>query len=148
MRYLRTDSIHQWTDGDYEVTTDPARVDLDVVYRFLSEESYWAQGRERELIEHAVRESRPYSLYHAPSSAQVGFARVLTDGTWLGWIGDVFVLSEHRGGRGKFLLSCIMADLEPLRRVVLETRDAHGLYAQFGFGPLENLQIRMERRRL
>jgi hypothetical protein len=146
MQYLQTDSIHQWTDGDYEVTSDPARVDFEVVYRFLSQESYWAQGRARELIECAVRASRPYSLYHAPSSEHVGFARVLTDGTWFGWIGDVFVLPEHRGSRGKFLLSCIMQDLVPVRRVALETRDAHGLYAQFGFAPLVHLEIRMERR--
>jgi hypothetical protein len=103
MRYLRPDSIHQWTDGEYVVTT--------------------AAGR------------------------QVGFARVLTDATWFAWIADVFVLRAHRGGRGKFIMRCITEDLAGVRRVVLGTRDAHGLYAQFGFRPVAEPANWMERMR-
>ena len=70
--------------------------------------------------------SRPYTLLHDPTGAAVGFARVVTDGSWFAWIGDVLVLAEHRGGRGQFLMRCVMEDLEPVRRVSLGTRDAHG----------------------
>ena len=135
MRFLRTDSIHRWTDGDYSVTTDPAAVDLDMIFRFLIEESYWWGGRPREALEHVVESSRPYTLLHDPTGAAVGFARVVTDGSWFAWIGDVLVLSEHRGGRGQFLMRCVMEDLEPVRRVSLGTRDAQNLYARFGFRP-------------
>jgi hypothetical protein len=145
MQFLRPDSIHRWTDGDYTIVTDHAAVDLDVIHRYLSEESYWAPGRERERTEHAVRYSRPYVLRHVPSDAQVGFARVVTDGEWFAWIGDVFVLAEHRGGRGKFLMRCIMEDLAGVRRVSLGTRDAHALYAQFGFEVLDHPEGLMER---
>ena len=87
MRFLRTDSIHRWTEGDYTVTTDPAVVDIDMVYRFLVEEAYWWHGRSRDVIEHGIANSRPYSLWHDPSGTQVGFARVLTDGVWFGgWV--------------------------------------------------------------
>jgi hypothetical protein len=143
--FLQPDSIHQWSDGDYIVTTDPARIDRDVVHRYISEESYWGHGRSRELTDQVVDNSRCYSLVHAPSGEQVGFARVLTDGCWFGWIGDVFVLEGHRGGRGKFLMRCVMEDLEPVRRVSLGTADAHSLYAQFGFTTVEHPERWMER---
>jgi hypothetical protein len=145
MQFLRIDSIHQWTDGDYSVTTDKALVDRDVVHHYLSQESYWAQGRTREQTEQLIDASRCYMLRHDPSAAQVGFARVLTDGFSMGWIGDVFVLEGHRGGRGKFLMRCISEDLALVRRVMLGTHDAHGLYAQFGFGPLSRPEVWMER---
>jgi hypothetical protein len=145
MQFLRIDSIHRWTDGDYSVTTERARVDVETVHRFLSEESYWAEGCSREYVEHVVAASRCYSLMHEPAAAQVGFARVVTDGAWFAWIGDVFVLPEHRGGHGKFLFRCVMDDLEPVRRVTLETRDAHGLYRQFGFAAPNRPETKMER---
>jgi hypothetical protein len=145
MQFLRPDSIHRWTEGDYTIVTDHAAVDHDVVYRFLEEQSYWARGRGRERMEHSIRYSRPYVLRHIPTDAQVGFARVVTDGEWFAWIADVFVLADHRGGRGKFLMRCIMEDLAEVRRITLGTRDAHGLYAQFGFGPLPNPDGVMER---
>ncbi|MGH8979027.1 MAG: GNAT family N-acetyltransferase [Acidimicrobiia bacterium] len=133
MRFLRTDSIHRWTEGDYTVTTDRDATNLDMVYRFLMDESYWWGGRPRAALEHVVEHSRPYTLRHDPTGEAVGFARVVTDGSWFAWIGDVLVLPEHRGGRGQFLLRCVMEDLEPVRRVSLGTRDAHDFYARFGF---------------
>ena len=145
MRSLHTDSIHRWTEGDYTVTTDPTVVDIDMVYAFLVEEAYWWHGRPREVVEHAIASSRPYSMFHDPTGKQVGFARVITDGCWFGWIGDVMVVPAHRGGRGKFLMRCVMDDLEPVRRVTLGTRDAHGLYAQFGFTPVQHPESWMER---
>jgi Acetyltransferase (GNAT) domain len=145
MQFLRIDSIHQWADGEYSVTTDKTRVDHEVVHRYLSQESYWAKGRAREQMDQLIAASRCYSLRHDPSDANVGFARVVTDGYSIGWIGDVFVLDAHRGGRGKFLMSCIRDDLAPVRRVMLGTQDAHGLYAQFGFAPLGRPELWMER---
>jgi Acetyltransferase (GNAT) domain len=139
-------SMREWTDGEYLVTTDRARVDHDVVHRFISEASYWAPGRSREISDHVIANSRCYSLFHEPSGAQVGFARVVTDGHWYAWIGDVFVLPEHRGGQGKFLMRCIMDDLAAVWRVALDTRDAHGLYAQFGFASPAHVERQMERR--
>src|SRR3954471_9436882 len=127
MPFLQIDSIRQWTDGDYSVTTDKSRVDFDVVHRYLSAESYWAEGRSREQTEQVIAASRCYTLRHEPSEAQVGFARVLTDGYAMAWIGDVFVIETHRGGRGKFLMSCMSDDLAVVRRVVLSTYDAHSL---------------------
>jgi hypothetical protein len=145
MQFLRIDSIHQWADGEYSVTTDKTRVDHDVVHRYLSQESYWAKGRLREQTEQLIAASRCYSLRHDPSDAHVGFARVVTDGYSIAWIGDVFVLEPHRGGRGKFLMTCIGDDLALVRRVMLGTQDAHGLYAQFGFAPLGRPELWMER---
>jgi GNAT superfamily N-acetyltransferase len=145
MPFLQLDAVHEWSDGDYVVTTDRSRVDRDVVHRYLAEESYWAKGRAREVTDQVIDNSRCYALVHVPTGAQVGFARVLTDGCWFGWIGDVFVLPEHRGGRGKFLVQCVMEDLASVRRVSLGTYDAHGLYAQFGFTPVEYPERWMER---
>ena len=120
MRFLRTDSIHRWTEGDYTVTTDPAVVDIDMVYAFLVEEAYWWHGRPREVVEHAIASSRPYRC--STTRPEAGRLRaVITDGCWFGWIGDVMVVPAHRGGRGKFLMRCVMDDLEPVRRVTLGT---------------------------
>jgi predicted N-acetyltransferase YhbS len=120
--------------GGYEVDDDRDRVDVDMVYRYLSEEAYWVLGRDRATIERLVREStRVIGVYL--SDQQVGFARVISDGTSVAWLGDVFVLAEHRGkGLGEEL---VRESVEfPDHRDVqwyLNTRDAHALYAKFGF---------------
>ena len=104
----RIDSIHRWTDGDYVVTTDRARVDLDVVHRFLSEDSYWAVGRTREQQALANDASTCFAVLHEPTGAQIGFARVLSDDVSFAWVADVFVLDGHRGqGVGVFLMQCV-----------------------------------------
>jgi len=140
------DSIRRWTDGDYTVTTDPARVDLDVVHRFISEESYWAEGRTREQQARANASSTCFSGLHEPSGAQVAFARVLTDDVSFGWVADVFVLAGHRArGVGGFLMQCVVEAYEHLPRLVLGTRDAHGVYAKVGFEPLIRVERWMER---
>jgi GNAT superfamily N-acetyltransferase len=120
--------------GGYEVDDDRGRMDIDMVYRYLSEEAYWVPGRDRATIERLVREStRVIGVYLGDQ--QVGFARVISDGTSVAWLGDVFVLAEHRGkGLGEELVR--EAVEFPDHRDVqwyLNTRDAHALYAKFGF---------------
>ena len=134
--------------GGYEVDDDRGRVDVDMVYRYLSEEAYWVRGRDRATIERLVREStRVIGVY--VGDQQVGFARVISDGTSVAWLGDVFVLAEHRGrGLGEEL---VRESVEfPEHRDVqwyLNTRDAHALYAKFGFeAPSDRTMVRPPRR--
>jgi GNAT superfamily N-acetyltransferase len=124
----------EWTRGDYVISTDPARLDLDVIHGFLVR-SYWADGRSRERVAQAIAGSIPFGLYHA-TSGQVGFARVVTDGVVLAFLADVFVLEPHRGhGFGAWLVEVALGlpELARVRRWLLGTRDAHGLYRRFGF---------------
>lgn len=119
-------------DG-YEVTSDPARVDLDAVHAFLTR-SYWAAGVPRDLIARAIAGSLPFSLLH--EGRQVGFARVVTDRATFAYLADVYILEEHRGrGLARRLMDAILAhpELQGLRRFMLVTRDAEGLYARYGF---------------
>lgn len=132
----------------YEFSTDRDRLDPDWVHRQLSENAYWALGRPREVQDAANASSRCYGMYAADSGAQVAFARVVTDGATFGWLCDVIVDPDARGdGVGKALLSAIVADLEPLglKRTLLATADAHGLYEQNGFGELREPAKWMER---
>ena len=128
----------------FSVSTDPDRIDLDFVTGFLSR-SYWAAGISRPVVERAVQGSLCFGLYEA--SRQVGFARVITDAATYAYLADVFVLESHRGrGLAKWLMEVIMAHpaLQGLRRFALATRDAHGLYAQYGFQPLGHPERHME----
>ena len=146
MPSLPSASIRRWSKCDYVVTTDPARVDLDVVHRFLSEDSYWALGRTREQQARANELCTCFSVVHEPTAAQVGFARVLTDDVSFGWVADVFVLDGHRAaGLGVFLMRCVTEAYEHVSRLVLGTRDAHGVYAKVGFEPLIRVERWMER---
>jgi GNAT superfamily N-acetyltransferase len=127
------------------VTTDPTRVDKDVVYEFLSR-SYWAKGIPRPVLERAIANSLCFSVFDGED--QVGFARVATDRATFAYLADVFVLPSHRGrGLSKLLMETIVAhpDLQGLRRWVLVTRDAHRLYARYGFKPLAKVDGYMER---
>ena len=102
-----------------------------------SSSSYWAPGIPRATVERAIQHSLCFSLLHG--TQQVGFARVITDRTTFAYLADVYVLEAHRGkGLAKWLVATILqhADLQGLRRFMLATRDAHGLYSQFGFGPV------------
>ena len=132
----------------YTISDDPAQLDLDAVHRYLSEESYWAQGLSRATLERSVAGSLCFGVYDG-SGAQVGFARVVTDRATFAWLADVFVLSAHRGrGLSKRLMAAVLAhpDLRGLRRFLLATRDAHGLYRQFGFETPAKPGSLMERR--
>lgn len=133
-------------DG-YRISTDPAALDLEVIHAFLSRESYWARGISRERVERSVRESCCFGLYVEATGALVGFARVITDYATFGYLGDVFVLPEHRGrGLSKWLVEVVLAhpDLQGFRRIMLATRDAHSLYARFGFAPVDRPEMLMQ----
>ncbi|HEX3982743.1 MAG TPA: GNAT family N-acetyltransferase [Acidisoma sp.] len=121
----------------YTISTDPMRLDLDVIHRFLGEESYWACGIPRRVVERSIENSLCFGLYHG--TVQVGLARVVTDKATFALLADVFVLPAHRGqGLSKCLVQSVMShpELQGLRRHLLLTSDAHGLYSQFGFTPL------------
>ena len=124
------------TDG-YEFTSDASKIDVSLVHRWLSEESYWAKGIPLAVVTRSIANSICFSILH-PADGQVGFARVITDRASFAYLADVFVLTPHRGkGLSKRLMTFIEAhpDLQGLRRWLLATRDAHALYAQFGFAP-------------
>ncbi len=131
-------------DG-YVVSTDRSLLDLDAVHAFLAKKSYWAAGISRERLETAVANSLPFGVYC--DGRQVGFARAITDYATFAYLADVYVDEAHRGrGVSKLLMEALLAhpQLQALRRWMLGTRDAHGLYAQFGFVPLEDPSRWME----
>jgi GNAT superfamily N-acetyltransferase len=130
--------------GDYEISSDPARLDVDAIHAFLTT-SYWCPGIPKDVIARAITGSLCFGLYH--SDAQVGFARVVTDEATYAYLCDVYVLEEHRGhGLGKWMMQAVMAhpSLQGLRRFTLVTRDAHKLYEGFGFKPLAKPEGHME----
>lgn len=129
----------------YLVSTDRELLDLDAVHAYLSRRSYWAAGISREQLETAIEHSLPFGLYREGS--QIGFTRVITDYATFAYVADVYVEEAQRGrGLSKLLLEAALAHpkLQRLRRWLLGTRDAHGLYSQFGFTPLEQPQRWME----
>jgi GNAT superfamily N-acetyltransferase len=108
-----------------------------LIQRFLSEQSYWAPGIPRHVVERSLKNSLCFGLFH--ESQQIGFARLVTDRATFAWLADVFVIEAFRSqGLGKWMTESLLRhpDLQGLRRILLGTRDAHGLYAQFGFMPL------------
>lgn len=120
---------------EYAFTSDTAKVDVALVHRWLSAESYWAKGIPLDVVTRAITNSLCFSIMHV-TEGQVGFARVITDRATFAYLADVFVLTPHRGkGLSKRLMAFIQAhpDLQGLRRWLLATRDAHALYARFGF---------------
>lgn len=120
----------------YEISTDSARLDVDAIHAFLTR-SYWSPGIPRATVARAIANSLCFGAFW--QGQQVGFARVVTDRTTFAYLCDVYVLEAHRGhGLAKQLMDRVMKhpDLQGLRRMMLATRDAHGLYAQFGFTPL------------
>jgi GNAT superfamily N-acetyltransferase len=131
--------------GDFLISTDVGLLDLGLIHDFLCNRSYWAAGRPLEVVRRSIEGSLCFGLYH--QGQQVGFARVVTDRATFGWLADVFVLEDYRGqGLSKWLVGCIVdhPDLRGLRRLLLGTRDAHGLYERFGFRPLPEPERFME----
>jgi GNAT superfamily N-acetyltransferase len=121
-------------DG-FTISTERARLDLDAIYRYLNGESYWAAGVARGIFERSVAGALPFGLY-AADGAQIGYARVVSDHATFAWLSDVYVLAAYRGkGLGHWLVASVMAhpQLQGLRRWMLSTRDAHAIYAEFGF---------------
>jgi GNAT superfamily N-acetyltransferase len=141
---------HESHHDGYRLSDDPARLQIDVIHRYLAEDSYWAGGVPRNVVEQAVQNSLCIGIY-AASGDQVGLGRVVTDYATYAWLCDVFVLPAHRErGLGKALMRTILTHprLQGLRRFALATQDAHGLYAQFGFTPLADPARHMEKRLL
>ncbi len=129
-----------------EFDCDPARLERDMIYAYLSGESYWAAGLPRDVFERSLAGSLCFGVYVA--GKQVGFARMITDQATFAYLADVFVLPDWRGrGISKALLAHILAHpgLQGLRRMLLATADAHGLYAQYGFTALSRPERMMER---
>ncbi|MER7705550.1 GNAT family N-acetyltransferase [Kitasatospora sp. NPDC097605] len=122
-------------DG-YEISTDPARLDAALIHRWLSQDAYWALGRSREKQDLAIAGSLNFGLYEQASGGQVGYARVVTDQATFAWLCDVYIAPAARGrGLGTALAAAVRDRLagHGLRRVLLATADAHGVYAKVGF---------------
>jgi GNAT superfamily N-acetyltransferase len=133
--------------GTFSISTDPARLDVGTIHAFLSQ-AYWSAGIPRGVVERSIAGALCFGVYDG--ARQVGFARVITDKATYAYLADVFVIDEYRGqGLAKWLMQVIMSHdaLQGLRRFTLATRDAHGLYAQFGFEPLRDPARHMEIRR-
>lgn len=136
--------------GGWRLSTDRRRVQVDVVHGFVSS-SYWARGIPRAIVERSIENSLCFGVYDAGGAGrekQVAFARVISDFATFAWIADVFVLEEARGrGFSRWMMEEIAAhpDLQGLRRWILATRDAHGLYAKSGFLPLAHPEAFLER---
>jgi GNAT superfamily N-acetyltransferase len=123
--------------GGYTISTDAAMLDLTVIHQYLSCDSYWAQNIPLEVVERSIANSVCFGIYH--NSRQVGFARLVTDKATFAYLADVFILPEHRGkGLSKWLMKIIHShpETQGLRRWMLGTKDAHGLYKQFGWTPI------------
>ena len=131
--------------GEFLISTDPVRLNLNVIFNFLTN-CYWAQGIPRETVARSVEHSLCFGVYDG-NGAQVGFARVVSDFATVAYLGDVFILESHRGrGLSKWMMECITQhpSLQGLRRWILLTRDAHALYAKFGFTPVAKPDRYME----
>jgi len=133
-----------WQKDGFLISTNKSRLQIDEIFDYLSC-SYWAKGRSRNVIERAVQNSLCFGLFQ--EGRQIGLARVVTDYATFAYLCDVYVLEEFQGkGLGKWLMSVVKShpDLQGLRRWALVTRDAHGLYRQFGFAELQAPERWME----
>lgn len=160
---VRPSDIVELRRGEFLISTDPARLDLDLIHHFLTN-SYWAKGVPKETVSRSIQHSLCFGIYDCTGASshasrtrdvahptneqvQVGFARVVSDFATIAYLGDVFVLESHRArGLGKWMVECITRHpaLQGLRRWILLTRDAHELYAKFGFTPLRAPERYME----
>lgn len=123
----------------YEISTDPGRLDRDLIHHWLSTDAYWALGRARPTTEAAISASLNFGAYDSRSGAQLGYARVVTDHATFAWLCDVYVSPAARGrGLGTALATAARDHLRScgVRRILLATHDAHGVYAKVGFEPL------------
>jgi GNAT superfamily N-acetyltransferase len=147
--YQREDHLQEEQRGDFLFSFDKDRLQMDVIEDFLSKQSYWAEGRPRKVIESSIQHSVPLGIYYL--GRQVAFARLVTDEATFAWLCDVFVDKDFRGqGLGKWLVeaACRFADQVGVERILLATRDAHGLYQSYGdFSKLENPEKWMSRKK-
>jgi GNAT superfamily N-acetyltransferase len=131
--------IHQ---DNILISTDKSKLQLDIIHDYLSKKSYWAEGIPIEIVQKSIENSMAFGVYLQEDNnlIQVGFCRIISDLSTYAYLADVFVLEEHRGkGISKLLMETVLKhpDLQGLRRWVLATADAHGLYAQYGFTALD-----------
>ncbi len=129
----------------FRISTDRNELDFDVIYQFISQ-SYWAKGIPKSTMQKALDHSLCFGLFNAEQQ-QVGFARLITDYATFAYLSDVFIVEQYRGcGLSKFLIETVVShpDVQGLRRMMLATSDAHGLYAQYGFKPIEQAQTFMQ----
>ena len=144
-RTVDSEAVIEYRRGQFLISTNRERLSLDVIHGFLTN-CYWAKGISREIVARSIEHSLCFGIYEN-NDTQVGFARVVTDFATVAYLGDVFVLESHRGrGLSKWLMQCVAEHpaLQNLRRWILLTRDAHGLYSQFGFTPLKAPERYME----
>lgn len=137
----------EWTKDKFKISTDKTLLNFEAVHHYLSKESYWAKNISETKIRTACANSLCFGLYE--DKKQVGLARLITDYATFAYLCDVYVLPEYqRNGLGKWLMNCVMAhpDLQTLRRWILATKDAQGLYQYSGFEPLKNPDRHMEYR--
>ena len=136
----------EFTKDRFFISTEKEKFDIDLIHSFLTR-SYWAEGISKEIIKQSIEGALCFAVFEndkqaMPAGRQVGFARMITDKATFAYLADVFIIEEYRGlGLSKWLMEVIMShpDLQGLRRIMLATRDAHGLYEKFGFTPLNNV---------
>lgn len=136
----------EWQNGEFTISTDRERLEIDAIHEFLSEKSYWANERTREQTATAIKNSLPFGVYKGKN--QIGFARVVTDHATFAYLGDVYILEDFRGmGLSLWLMETILShpELQGFRRWILATRDAHALYEKFGFTALKHPERWMEK---
>ncbi|MFD9869308.1 GNAT family N-acetyltransferase [Streptomyces niveus] len=129
------------TSAAYDISADPARLDAERIHRWLSTDAYWALGRARDVQDRAIAGSLNFGVYDTATGEQVAYARVVTDHATFAWLCDVYVAPVARGkGLGTELVAAARDHLAPLglRRVMLATEDAHGVYEKVGFKSIEN----------
>jgi GNAT superfamily N-acetyltransferase len=139
--------VDEYRRDNFTISTDPARLDIDVIHAFLGQ-TYWATGIPRELVVTSLANSLCFGLYDDDEARQIGFARVITAYTLHAYLADVFVLPEYLGhGLGRWLVDTIITypPLQNIRRMLLATADAQGLYARLGFQPLATPDLFMEK---
>lgn len=137
---------NEWRRGDFVISTDRFRLQLDFIHDFLANTSYWAKGRSLEVVQRSIENSLNFGVFKG--NEQVGFARVVTDYATFAWLADVFIVEKYRGqGLGVWLIEVITSHprLQDFRRWLLATRDAHELYRRFGFTEITELKRWMER---
>jgi len=144
IRSLLDNKYPEFQKGKFVISSDPERLDFDVIHGYLTR-AYWSEGISKEIVIKAAMNSLSFGVYKGAS--QVGFARVITDFTSFAYLADVFILEKWQGrGRGKWLIETITnyPELQSIRRWMLATKDAHGLYAKYGFLPIKNPESLME----
>ena len=137
----------EWQREAYTISNDKARLDVRMIHHFLYTTAHWAVGRPMSIVRKSIENSLCFGVYDGDK--QVGFARIVTDGATVGWICDMFIIASHRGrGLGRWLIECMMdqPDIKGLRRILLNTRDAHDLYVKYAdFRPLLKPESWLER---